>query len=187
LWITRDHPADPKESTAVSADQTSGENVVDTGARIENVERENVEYTVQSLKQRLKLSNDVSDTIRFCLPAQSVLDDAQRKPWSQVQPLLIHPCAARAVRLLEARISLESAPRANAIRETVFWLRRQLALPPEQLDPAPLLLGHDLIALGQTPSVRFRELLGTARRMQLDLQLPDRAAALEWLRSQVDS
>ena len=146
-----------------------------------------IEKVVQSLKQRLKQSNEVSDTIRCCISAQRVLDDAQCKPRSHVQPLLISPCASRAVRLFEARVSLADAQRATAMRDTVAWLYRQLSLPISQLDPAPLLLGGDLLALGLKPSSRFRELLGAVRRKQLDQQLLDRPAALEWLRAQVGS
>ncbi len=146
-----------------------------------------LENVVQSLKQRLKQSNQVSDTILGCIAAQIVLDDAQHKPWSQVQPLLTGPCARRAVRLFEARVSLVEAQRATEMRDTLTWLYRQLALPIAELDPAPLLLGGDLIAMGLKPSSRFRELLSAARRMQLDQQLLDRPAALDWLRGQVGS
>ncbi|MEO8270760.1 MAG: CCA tRNA nucleotidyltransferase [Aureliella sp.] len=146
-----------------------------------------VEPAVRSLKQRLKQSNEVSDTIRGCVPAQRALDDAQHKPWSQVQPWLIADCADRAVRLFEARVSLAEAQPAIEMRKTLAWLHRQLSLPNAQLDPAPLMHGEDLIAQGLEPSSRFRELLSTVRRMQLDQQLLDRPAALAWLRAQVGS
>lgn len=153
----------------------------------ENAMRAAVESVVQSLKQRLKQSNEVSDTIRCCLPAQSVLDDAQQKPWSQLQPLLTGPFARRAVRLFAARGSLAEAQRASEMRATIAWLDRKLSLPIAQLNPDPLLLGDDLIAIGLKPSSRFRELLSAARQMQLDQQLLDRPAALAWLRAQVGS
>lgn len=144
-----------------------------------------LEPMAQSLKARLKVPNQVGDTLRFVLPAQRALLDAQRKPWSQVQPWLVDACADRAVALLEARLSLvQDARRATAWSETIEWLHHKLALPREQLDPAPLLLGHDLIAAGLKPSPRFRELLSQARQRQLDQLLPDRPAALCWLAEQ---
>lgn len=146
-----------------------------------------IENAVQSLKQRLKQSNEVSDVLRYCIAAQRVLDDAPHKPWSQVQPLLIAPNAHRAVRLFEARLSLADAQRASEMRDTIAWLHRQLSLPTAQLNPDPWVSGEDLIALGLEPSSRFRELLGAVRRMQLDQQLLDRPAALAWLRDQVGS
>ncbi|MCA9158588.1 MAG: CCA tRNA nucleotidyltransferase [Planctomycetales bacterium] len=146
-----------------------------------------VENAVQSLKQRLKPSNEVRDMLRYCISAQCVLDDAPHRPWSQVQPLLIAPYAHRAVRLFEARVSLADAQRANEMRDTIAWLHRQLVLPAAELNPDPWVSGGDLIALGLEPSSRFRQLLGAARRMQLDRQLLDRPAALAWLRAQVGS
>ncbi len=145
-----------------------------------------VDSLVQSLKTRLKVPNEVGDTLRHVLPAQRELVGAQRRPWSQVQPWLVDACADRAVALYEARGSLvENAEQVAAWRETSEWLHQKLALPREQLDPAPLLLGHDLIGLGLTPSPRFGELLSQARQRQLDQLLPDRPAALRWLREQV--
>lgn len=140
-----------------------------------------VDGMVQSLKQRLKQSNETSEAIRFCLVTQSMLADAERKKWSQVQPLLINSHIRRAIHLLEARASLAGPERERMMLDTVHWLEEQLALPAEELNPRPLLLGHDLIAMGMKPSPSFRELLSTARQMQLDRQLLDRPAALTWL------
>ncbi|MCC7337248.1 MAG: CCA tRNA nucleotidyltransferase [Pirellulaceae bacterium] len=144
-----------------------------------------IETVVQSFKQRLKPSNEVSDMLRYCISAQRELDHAAHKPWSQVQPLLIAPNAHRAVRLFEARVSLADARQATEMRDTLAWLQRHLSLPTAELNPEPWVSGADLIALGLEPSSRFRELLGAARRMQLDRQLLDRPAALAWLRAQV--
>ena len=142
---------------------------------------------LESLKGRLKVSNQVVDVLRFVIPAQRGLVDAQARAWSQVQPLLVSTYADRAVGLFEARGSLvNAASQAAAWRETVAWLHHKLSLPRAQLDPPPLLLGHDLIALGLRPGPRFRELLCEARQRQLDHMLLDRSAALQWLRAQAD-
>ena len=58
----------------------------------------------------------------------------------------------------------------------------QLSERTEQLRPAPLVSGHDLIALGLAPGPRFREILGEAEEAQLDGRLSTREAALAWLR-----
>lgn len=161
----------------IAAEQVANENASSLEVSLEPM--------VQSLKTRLKVPNQVADTLRFVLPAQRELVDAPQRPWSQVQPWLVDACAGRAVALLEARLSLVEAPsQAASWRETVEWLYQKLALPREQLDPAPLLLGHDLIALGLKPGPRFRELLNRARQRQLDQLLPDRPTALRWLAEQ---
>ncbi len=165
LWIASEH------ASAVESDERKGL----------------LDQIVQSLKGRLKVSNQVADILRFVIPAQRDLVDAQARPWSQMQPLLVSTYADRAVALFEARASLvNAASQAAAWRETVAWLHHKLSLPRAQLDPPPLLLGHDLIALGLRPSPRFRELLCEARQRQLDQLLAHRAAALQWLREQAD-
>ncbi|MEZ6017470.1 MAG: CCA tRNA nucleotidyltransferase [Planctomycetota bacterium] len=50
--------------------------------------------------------------------------------------------------------------------------------------PAPLLTAADLIAAGLQPGPRFGALLNAAEDLQLDGDLRDRGAALEWLRAQ---
>lgn len=48
--------------------------------------------------------------------------------------------------------------------------------------PLPLLYGRDLIALGLTPSHRFKSILNNAYKAQLDQVFETRTQALEWLK-----
>lgn len=54
----------------------------------------------------------------------------------------------------------------------------------DELHPKPLLDSTDLAAAGVPKGPRWKELLAAAERAQLDLQLRDRPAALEWLAAQ---
>ncbi len=144
-------------------------------------ESEPLDGLINSLKVHLKIANKISQAIGFCLSAQSVFDDAQLKPWSQLQPWLVDPLARRAVRLFAHRAGETTAER----RATLAWLEQQLTRPSSELDPAPLLMGDDLIAAGLEPCPLFRQLLDQARILQLDAQLGDRAAALQWLSKRV--
>jgi poly(A) polymerase len=57
---------------------------------------------------------------------------------------------------------------------------------PEDLNPPPLVTGHDLRQLGPLPGPRYKELLDAAREAQLDGTITTREQALELLRRLID-
>ncbi len=61
------------------------------------------------------------------------------------------------------------------------FCEERLAWPAERLNPAPLLLGTDLIAAGHKPGPEFSRLLGQARSAQLDGLVSTKQEALELL------
>lgn len=64
-----------------------------------------------------------------------------------------------------------------------FCLERRGALPEEEIRPAPLVRGGDLIALGFQPGPRFKEILRQVEDAQLGGELHDRNQAVEWVKS----
>ena len=56
-------------------------------------------------------------------------------------------------------------------------------LPEEQIRPKPLITGHDLIKLGYRPGPEFSEILTRVEDLQLDGDLANTDAALEWVRN----
>ena len=63
-----------------------------------------------------------------------------------------------------------------------FCLERRGALPEEEIRPAPLVRGGDLIALGFQPGPRFKEILRQVEDAQLGGELHDRDQAVEWIK-----
>lgn len=63
-----------------------------------------------------------------------------------------------------------------------FVRQKREEIPPQQMRPAPLVTGDDLIAAGHVPGPRFREILGAVEDAQLEGRLPSRDAALEFVR-----
>jgi poly(A) polymerase len=67
--------------------------------------------------------------------------------------------------------------------ENYEFMRRFLAeTPPEEVRPARLLTGDDLISLGLRPGPRFKEILETAEDAQLDGKIATHDEALRWAR-----
>jgi poly(A) polymerase len=63
-----------------------------------------------------------------------------------------------------------------------FLLAKRQEFASEPLLPPPFVTGHDLKALGFTPSPRFKEILEAAFTRQLEGTLKDREEALAWVR-----
>ena len=59
------------------------------------------------------------------------------------------------------------------------------AMPAEVIKPAPLVTGHDLMALGFTPGPLVGAVLREVAELQLDDQLQSPAAALEYARQRL--
>ncbi|GIW98961.1 MAG: cytidine(C)-cytidine(C)-adenosine (A)]-adding enzyme [Pirellulaceae bacterium] len=135
--------------------------------------------TAAAVQQRFRLSHQCREKFAFLLDAQDLLQRADHLPWSTVQPLVAAEHGAAAVELLAARVAARVLP--PSIRTAVDFLRRQLSLPPEQLDPPPLLDGHALKDLGIPPGPHYQELLRTVRQLQLDGVLTDREQAIAWV------
>ena len=55
------------------------------------------------------------------------------------------------------------------------------AIPPENMRPAPLVTGDDLIAAGYIPGPRFKEILSAVEDAQLEGRLHSTHDALEWI------
>jgi poly(A) polymerase len=58
------------------------------------------------------------------------------------------------------------------------YCREKLELPPERLNPAPLICGDDLIAHGLKPGKIFHELLQRVRDAQLEETIATKSEAL---------
>lgn len=70
--------------------------------------------------------------------------------------------------------------------ENYEFMRRFLeGTPPEQVHPARLLTGDDLIGLGLKPGPRFKEILDTAEDAQLDGKIATHEQALRWAKEHI--
>lgn len=123
--------------------------------------------------RRFKLSNDIRQRVQWLLAHKHALDGARSQPWPQLQRLLIAPG-------IEDLMALEAALASASGRDLadLEYCRDRLSLPPEQLNPAPLITGDDLIRHRIPPGHEFQKLLDAARDAQLEGRICDAAAAL---------
>ncbi len=113
--------------------------------------------------RRWKLSNDERDRAAWLVRNQCGLENAARRAWSEVQPLLAHSLGPDLVLLHEARCAVLGLP-----TDDVEFCHMQLARPREELDPPPWVTGDDLVRLGLRPGRGFAQLLQSVRVAQLD-------------------
>ncbi len=130
---------------------------------------------------RLRLSNAATTTVVALVRDHLVFKDVPAMRPARLRRLMAEPHWAELLVLYKADCLachglLTALP---AIRR----MRRQLRA--QALIPAPLLRGEDVLALGVPPGPRVGALLGLAADLQLEGGLPDRSAALAWLRERL--
>ena len=131
-----------------------------------------------AIARRWKLSNDESRRVRWLVEQQTGLVGARQMPWSRLQPLLTNAGSADLLALHEALrgAAAEEVPHASAADLTVCCEKR--ALPPEVLDPPPLVTGDDLIAHGVPRGKPYQRLLQAVRDAQLEGEIHNKRQAL---------
>jgi poly(A) polymerase len=123
--------------------------------------------------RRWKLSNHETQDTRWLVENQSALVGARHMAWPKLQRILM---SAR----IDDLLSLEDAMVRATGRDTdgLEYCRELLKMPPEQLNPAPLLTGDDLIAHGVPRGKQYQRLLEAVRDAQLDGKIHTKQEAL---------
>jgi len=130
---------------------------------------------------RLRLSTRDLKTAGWLHEAVAFVADAgdlDQRPWSELQPWLAHDAAFLLADVLRARAACGHGSAATA-----RWVAEKLRLPRTELDPPPLLTGHELLAAGVPAGRAVGETLAALRSLQLDGGLATRDAAIGWVRS----
>ena len=125
--------------------------------------------------ERWKLSNAEQKTILWIEKNGLVLSRSHLLPWSELQPLLIHPDIDQTLQITKVQFG-DHHPGVRACQ-------KKLAMPAEELDPAPLVSGNDLIKLGMQPGPVFAAILDRIRVAQLDGQIETPQEGLQWVKS----
>ena len=125
--------------------------------------------------RRWRLSNKELERVGWLIAHSTALVAAAGRPWSQVQRHLITEGSDELLELHAAR-----ARAAGESLTDVEFCRARVSWPAEQLNPPPLLTGDDLRRHGIAPGPVYARLLEAVRDAQLDGQLTDQPAALQF-------
>lgn len=131
-----------------------------------------------ALCARLRLSNADRERTVWLVERHQYLADAQGLRSSKLYPILTHPGFGELLALHRAD-ALASGRGLEHVEYCEFLLRD---CPLEQLNPPPLLGGHDLTRLGVKPGPVFKRLLDAVREAQLDGTVKAREQAVELVR-----
>lgn len=123
--------------------------------------------------ERWRLSNKETELTCWLVEHHRALVGAETMPWHRLQRLLI-------TRGIDDLLALHAAiaEAAGQDQRHVEFCRERLRLPPEELDPAPLLTGDDLIHHGVPQGKLYKFLLEAVRDAQLEKTVSHRDEAL---------
>jgi poly(A) polymerase len=125
---------------------------------------------VEAVCRRWRLSNMVTDRTVWLVENHAAILEPQSMKWSALQPILIAAGIEDLLELMEA-ISTEASAAAAYCRE-------KLKLPPDELNPPPLITGEDLLQLEIPQGPQYRILLEEIRKAQLDRVIHTREEAI---------
>jgi poly(A) polymerase len=120
---------------------------------------------------RLKLSNEVRARAEWLVEKHQVLCDARQMRPCKLKPILAHP----GIREL---LALHRADALASGRSTDHVEYCEHLLDEWEVDPAPLLTGDDLLALGVPQGKIYKTLLDAVREVQLDGTITTREEAI---------
>ncbi len=114
--------------------------------------------------RRLKLSNDDRERITWLVEHHMYLCDAKHMRLAKLKRILVHPGIAELLALHRAD-ALASSGESEAVEYCEKMLRE---MPETELNPPPLLTGHDLVRIDLAPGPLFKQTLDAVREAQLD-------------------
>jgi poly(A) polymerase len=125
---------------------------------------------------RLKTSNEERERVEWLVEKHQILADVRQMRTSKVKTLLAHPGIHELLAL--HRADALASGRSDDHVAYCEWLLREWS--DADLNPPPLLTGHDLQRAGLEPGPIFKQLLDAVREGQLDgtLRTPQEAREL---------
>jgi putative nucleotidyltransferase with HDIG domain len=135
----------------------------------------------ERILRRLRFPNEVIENVVLC-----VAEHMRFQFVKAMRPAKLKRILARETFPVELELHRIDCASSHRNLENYEFLKQKLAeLPPEVLRPAPLLTGHDLLALGLTPGPQVGRILREAEEAQLEERLRSREEALAFARRRV--
>jgi len=128
--------------------------------------------------RRLRLSNTATEQVLALVANHMRFGDVGKMKESTLKRFLRLPH-------FEEHLALHRLDCLNSHRDlTLYEFAKQKfeATPEEEMSPAPLVTGDDLIAAGYRPGPCFKQMLALVEDAQLEGRVGDKAAAMEIVR-----
>lgn len=123
--------------------------------------------TVERLAEGWRWSTEEREAVGEAIRHRDIIVQADRLPWSVVQPVLIQRYRNTTLAAAEAW-----AISTGVSRSGIDQCHQRIAnWPPERLDPPHWVTGQTLIELGHRPGPNFKAALAAVRAAQLDGQI----------------
>ena len=135
----------------------------------------------EQVLRRLRFSNDQIEQITLCVGGHMRFQHVQSMRPAKLKRLLARPTFPVEMEL--HRIDCRASH--GKLDNYVFLKTKAAELPAEVIRPAPLVTGHDLLAVGFTPGRRLGAVLAEVAELQLEDQLQSQAAALAYARQRL--
>jgi poly(A) polymerase len=128
----------------------------------------------EAICRRLRLSRDETDRTCWLVKRHMYFKDAPKMKDSTLKKLFADPAFDQLARLHYA----DAMASWGNLDDYHYVLERKRQMPPESINPPPLVNGDDLMRMGYKPGPAFREILSAVREKQLQGELSDREEAL---------
>lgn len=135
----------------------------------------------EQVLRRLRFSNDQIEQITLCVGGHMRFQHVQSMRPAKLKRLLARPTFPVEMEL--HRIDCRASH--GKLDNYVFLKTKAAELPAEVIRPAPLVTGHDLLAVGFTPGRLLGAVLAEVAELQLEDQLQSQAAALAYARQRL--
>ncbi|MBX3442789.1 MAG: CCA tRNA nucleotidyltransferase [Planctomyces sp.] len=135
--------------------------------------------TLGGICRRLRLSNQEGEDCQWLQARRDEPFRSLSMSDAELKRLLAHPLIGELLKFASARAAVQGLD-AAAVEHV---RHKQGEWSPEEIDPPPLLTGHDLLRAGVRAGPVVRELLDEVRTAQLNSEVATREAAMRWVES----
>ena len=132
----------------------------------------------EKLLRRLRFPNKQIDEIISCVNNHMKFADVRVMRMGKLKQFVSRSTFTDELEL--HRIDCKSSH--GMLDNYVFLKDKLVEYETENLKPKPLINGHDVMACGIKPGPRIKEILEKAYELQLEGKMPDRSAAIAWVR-----
>jgi len=135
----------------------------------------------ETILRRLRFPNEVIGKVCVCVGEHMRIRHVQDMRPAKLKRILARETFADELELHR----LDCLASHGNIANYEFLRAKAVELPPEVIKPAPLVTGHDLLALGFAPGPLLGQVLREVEELQLEERLRSRDEALAYARAQL--